>query len=782
MTDDCDISAPHLTLQILISHRSPSPSMLIRLGAVLPLVLGIGCTRTSDDLDIEARLETMDIRARAAQIVVVAAGPRTSLAADSVAALARQVGGVWIEGGDSAAVVRMTSGLRTTRAIPPLVAADLDLVLATPLPDVDRTPLPTLTRGLLAAEEDKLQAAGRQIAAEARAVGIGLTSFRGPPTIGGNAYAQVDPARLPQRLGALLTGFHEGGLMAAVGLFWRPGPESDLPRWDRARLAAIEFPLLDAADGAAALVLDDLALPSLTGDTLPLRISSSAYSRLRSELGWDEPIVADLRSLGDSGAALAARAVAAGADLIVVRGDPFRTVRALEAAVTAGVLPRDRLATATSRALHLRVRTSIPVDPDPASPALASHLRSDADQPLATRFITPLDSLVSGPAPTSPDAHSPVPTLGIVEPDAVGMSETALERADEAIRAAVEDSVATAVALAVGRHGGLVRFGGFSAPNSLASPVDPESTLFDLASLTKVVATTTAAAILLDSGQLQLDAPVRRYIPEFGRDEKRAVTIRQLLSHTSGLPAGRWLYGSADSADEALRQVVEQTLSGTPGETMVYSDFGMILLAEIVERVSGLPIDQLLAGRVFTPLDMESTMFLPPAVLYDRVVPTAAESERPYELRGVVHDGNAFRLGGITGHAGLFSTARDLAIFAQMMLNGGSYGHAKILSPEVVDALTTRQEGTDGRALGWDTPADRSSAGRFFSTRSFGHTGYTGTSIWIDPERDLFVVLLTNRTYPEAAPREILDLRIDVHEAVARAIIDEEITRRPGSR
>ena len=182
-----------------------------------------------------------------------------------------------------------------------------------------------------------------------------------------------------------------------------------------------------------------------------------------------------------------------------------------------------------------------------------------------------------------------------------------------------------------------------------------------------------------------------------------------------------------------------------------------------------MPLDRYLAGHLFAPLGMESTFYLPPAALRDSIVPTAEENEREFALHGVVHDANAFRLGGVAGHAGLFSTAADVAVFAQMMMNGGAYGTVRLLAPGTVQAFTRRQPGAEQRALGWDTPSRVSSAGGYFSSRSYGHTGYTGTSLWIDPAADLFVVLLTNRTYTKATGGEILRLRAAVHDAAARA-------------
>ncbi|HEX2092510.1 MAG TPA: serine hydrolase, partial [Longimicrobiaceae bacterium] len=368
------------------------------------------------------------------------------------------------------------------------------------------------------------------------------------------------------------------------------------------------------------------------------------------------------------------------------------------------------------------------------------------------------------------------------EPSEVGMTEAALDRADAAIRTAVEEGVFPGAALVVGRRGGVVRMRGYGRPGRPApGPVDGDGTLYDLASLTKIAGTTAAVMALVEDGRLRLDAPVRRYVPGFTGRWKQRVTVRHLLSHTAGLPAGEWLYGSARSPEGALRKTLEVPLLRPPGERMEYSDLGFILLAEVAERAAGEPLDRYLARKVYAPLGMSSTMYLPPRVSWPETAPTALDSERDYVLWGVVHDANAFRLGGITGHAGLFSTARDLAVFAQTMLNGGSYGTRRIYSPETVRRFSQTRTMPGRRALGWDTPALRSSAGSYFSPRSYGHTGFTGTSLWIDPERDVFVVLLANRTYDRASQRAMLEVRERVHDAVARAVSDVALRPRPGS-
>jgi beta-N-acetylhexosaminidase len=373
------------------------------------------------------------------------------------------------------------------------------------------------------------------------------------------------------------------------------------------------------------------------------------------------------------------------------------------------------------------------------------------------------------------------PVLRPVDPADVAMDEAGLARADAAIRAAVEAGTVPGAALAVGRRGGLVRLRGYGRTAAGGAEVSATETLYDVASLTKVAATTAAVMALADEGRIRLDGPVRRYLPGFTGKWKGNVTVRHLLTHTAGLPAGEWLYGSTASPEAALRRAMRAPLVRAPGQRMVYSDFGFILLGAVVEAVAGEPMDRYLARRVYAPLGMESTLFLPPDVLRPFSVPTAQRSEREYPLVGTVHDGNAFRLGGVAGHAGLFSTAADLAVLAQTMLNGGSYGTHRVYSPETVRTFTTSRARIGKRALGWDVPAQRSSAGSYFTPRSYGHTGFTGTSVWIDPERDVFVVLLTNRTYDNSSSRAMLELREQVHDAVSRSITGETVRPRPGS-
>ncbi len=419
--------------------------------------------------------------------------------------------------------------------------------------------------------------------------------------------------------------------------------------------------------------------------------------------------------------------------------------------------------------------------PDSLPPARSVVLAWGAG-PEAQRAAAEALGLDATPAEQAVAVRWPAaPTLREAEAAEAGMSEAGLARVDAAIRAAVEAGTFPGAALAVGRRGRLVRLRGYGRLPGGEGAVRATETLYDIASLTKVAGTTAAVMALVDDGRLRLDAPVQRYLPGFTGRYKDEVVVRHLLTHTSGLPAGEWLYGDARSPATALRQAMRASLKSRPGERMEYSDFGFILLAALVEEVAGEPLDRYLARRVYAPLGMSSTMYLPPAVLRPFTAPGAARSNQGHVLRGVVHDANAYRLGGVAGHAGLFSTARDLAVYSQALLNGGSYGTQRVYSPETVRRFTTVRTRVGDRAWGWDVPAERSSAGSYFSPRSYGHTGFTGTSIWIDPTQQLFVVLLANRTFDNASQAAMLDVRVAVHDAVARSITDATIRPRPGS-
>lgn len=303
------------------------------------------------------------------------------------------------------------------------------------------------------------------------------------------------------------------------------------------------------------------------------------------------------------------------------------------------------------------------------------------------------------------------------------------------------------------------------------SPPVTVDSVFDLASLTKVVATTSMAAILYERGLLDLEAPLAGVLPEVagGDERRREITFHVLLAHSSGLPAYEKLYLRVASRDEFLREVVSAPLKHAPGTQAEYSDIGFILLGLALERIAEESLDRFCQREVFGPLGMLQTAFDPPAAWKGNIPPTADDREfRKRIIQGEVQDENASVLGGVAGHAGLFSTAGDLAKFAHVMLGGGR----PILRRETL-ALFTRQEASPvgtSRALGWDTPSAPSQSGKYFSTAAFGHLGYTGTSLWIDPARQLSVTLLTNRTWPDCSNQAIKEVRPRFHDAVVEAL------------
>ncbi|HEX6534931.1 MAG TPA: serine hydrolase [Gemmatimonadaceae bacterium] len=303
------------------------------------------------------------------------------------------------------------------------------------------------------------------------------------------------------------------------------------------------------------------------------------------------------------------------------------------------------------------------------------------------------------------------------------------------------------------------------------SPKPDENTMWDLASLTKVIGTTTAVMQLWEQGRIDLDAPVQRYLPEWKGPHKSEVTVRNLLTHTAGLPPFERYYLLNESPEQTLRLFLGTPLDTVPGARMVYSDIGIILLGKIVEQIAGEPLDRYDTEHIFRPLGMTSTMYRPPASLLPRIAPTERDPWRGRLVRGEVHDENAYALGGVSGHAGLFSSAHDLAIFARTMLAGGTWHGVTILHPATIDAFTHVQDPSlSNRALGWEVPTGTNSAGHRLSSRAFGHTGFTGTSIWIDPERDLFIILLTNRVDPTRENHKIGKVRVALADAAVAAL------------
>jgi CubicO group peptidase (beta-lactamase class C family) len=330
-------------------------------------------------------------------------------------------------------------------------------------------------------------------------------------------------------------------------------------------------------------------------------------------------------------------------------------------------------------------------------------------------------------------------------------------------------------AVIVGRKGYSVLSRGYGSLDwSGRVPVSTQESLYDLASLTKVVGTTTAVMVLFDQGKIALDAPVARYLPDFSGGLRDQVTIRHLLTHRGGLPAGRELWRHGTTPAEARAAVLSAPIQCTPGQCYEYSDLGADLLGFVVEAVSRQPIDAFLERQVFSKLGMRDTHYRLDAVDVPRTAPTEIAPPRGYPLRGEVHDENAWALGGVAGHAGLFSTAADLSVFAQMLLEGGRYQGVRVVADSTVALFTHRAAGH--RALGWDTCDGGAGCGQYLSPQAFGHTGFTGTSLWIDPERQMFVVLLTNRVLEARARRPskvIADVRNDLADAAVLAVMDD---------
>ena len=308
-----------------------------------------------------------------------------------------------------------------------------------------------------------------------------------------------------------------------------------------------------------------------------------------------------------------------------------------------------------------------------------------------------------------------------------------------------------------------------------------KSDIFDLASITKVIATTSAVMKLVDQKKLSLDEKVVIYLPDFkGKQpkyykQKSEITVKNLLTHTAGLPPFKQYYLMNSLSEVRLDSVFNTEPEIGIAEKTVYSDVGLITLGKLLEKASGVPQDKLVDSLIFKPLGMNTTFYNPPIEKMHRIVPTEiADGYRTGLIQGEVHDENAHSIGGVAGHAGLFSTASDLAIFSQMMLNGGKYGWKRVFKEETVKLFTTRANVVEGssRCLGWDSPDGKASGGVFLSDNSFGHTGYTGTSLWIDPENDMFVILLTNAVHPNRSYKDpkYFDWRQKIHSEVYKSV------------
>jgi len=357
--------------------------------------------------------------------------------------------------------------------------------------------------------------------------------------------------------------------------------------------------------------------------------------------------------------------------------------------------------------------------------------------------------------------------------------ETKLQPAFTVIENAIADRAFPGATMAVGYRGKVSyhAFGKLSYdPDAPATRID---TMYDLASLTKVVVTTTLVEKLVEGdfpSPLSLDASIEHYLPEWSAgpqpEWRHKVTVRNLMTHTSGLPPFKEYWRSSTGKADTLRMIFAEPLEYEPGTKVVYSDLGIILMAEIIQRLTGKPLDQLAREFIFEPLGMSSSTYNPPKKLWPEIAPTEVDDQLRHRLvQGEVHDENAYAIGGVSGHAGVFSSSPDLAAFCQMLLNGGIYAHHRVVKRATIAEFTAPQElAKNTRTLGWVVPTEGSSSGHYFSAHSYGHTGFTGTTIWIDPDRQLFVVLLTNRVNPTRENLKIAQVRPVVYDAVMKAL------------
>jgi CubicO group peptidase (beta-lactamase class C family) len=337
---------------------------------------------------------------------------------------------------------------------------------------------------------------------------------------------------------------------------------------------------------------------------------------------------------------------------------------------------------------------------------------------------------------------------------ASAQSSARLKNAFDILDRGVADGAFPGGVLAVGHGDQLVMhpFGQLTyEKNSAAVTAD---TIYDLASLTKPMVTTTAIMLLAQEHRIDITLPISRYLPEW-----------TLASAADPNPSWR-------GKGAILKLVFAEPPVREPGTQVEYSDVSFILLGEIVERLTGIDLDAFATDYICEPLGMDHTLFSPAKNLRSKIAPTEKDTEyREKQLQGEVDDANASAMGGVAGHAGLFSTAGDVAVFAQMMLNGGIYAHHRLLERETLGQFTARVKiGDSARALGWDVPVEPSSTGKYFSAKSYGHNGFTGTSLWIDPEKDLFVILLTNRVYPSAENIKIREIRPRLHDAIVEGL------------
>ncbi|HSD64644.1 MAG TPA: serine hydrolase [Ignavibacteriaceae bacterium] len=344
-------------------------------------------------------------------------------------------------------------------------------------------------------------------------------------------------------------------------------------------------------------------------------------------------------------------------------------------------------------------------------------------------------------------------------------------KVEELIKSSINDSAFPGAVLLIWKGGKIIfqkSFGHLTYNDSSAKV--KTNTIYDLASLTKVIATTTSTMICIDRKLFKLEDKVSKFIPGFAQKGKENITLKNLLLHNSGLPAYKRFYMLYNNSNDVLNDIYSTKLTYTPGTKTVYSDLGMIVLGKVIEKVTGKALDEFCNENIFKPLQMNDTYFNPPSSLKYRIAPTEVDNYwRNRLIIGEVHDENSSLLNGVAGHAGLFSTAGDISRFLQMLLQKGNFEGKRLIDSSTVKLFTTKQ--SDERALGWDIKSTTgSSAGNFLSNKSYGHTGFTGTSIWTDPTRDLFIIFLTNRVYPTRENNKIIKIRPELSDLIIRAI------------
>jgi len=375
-----------------------------------------------------------------------------------------------------------------------------------------------------------------------------------------------------------------------------------------------------------------------------------------------------------------------------------------------------------------------------------NHQRRPLRLPLAVAiavlclFATPL-----------PCASAAPPKLSVAAPETVGMRSSDLAKIDDEVQQEIVAKKLPGAVVLIGRQGSIVFQKAYGnrqvAPEPVPMTID---TVFDLASLTKPIATATSVMLLVEAGKLRVTDRVASHIPEFAQNGKEAITLEQLLTHQSGLIADNALADYADGSERAIERVLALRPLNEPGTKFTYSDVNFIVLGELVRGLCGESLKDFTQARIFQPLGMDETGYLPGAVLAARAAPTERRSDK--WMQGEVHDPRAHLLGGIAGHAGLFSTAADLAVYAQMMLERGTYAGVRIARPRTIEQMTRRVAvpGGGARGLGWDMQTGFSiNKGKTMSPAAYGHGGFTGTGIWIDPELELFVIFLSNRVHPD---------------------------------